>query len=268
MRLHLGIVTATPALLYEAVEHAAQRAAQPFELTVFANVNRDIDVAALSGPKCPNVTVGGSDENVGCTLGMHHIWQSIEGTTQVADDDLIVYIHDDLNILEDGWDDRIRRLFEARPQAMLAGFGGARQLGAPHLYRVPYQLQDLARFNFASNMENAEVHGRRVTAEERSATLDSFTLILRGQFQRELGGWDWWPYPCHNFDNAVCCEAKRRSHEVWLIPVKVHHKGGMTSCGPIYQDWAKAKFGGDGKVHADSHDLLYDRYRDVLPIYV
>lgn len=303
MNLNLCIVSATPSLIREAVREAATRAQEPIGLYFHMNACEPFDVRDIvpfeQYERIVGVLAHGTRENVGCTMGMHIIWRHAKARKQVASgeswddwtelvreldvymphakddqrpplapDDLFVYIHDDLAILEDGWDVRIKNLFRERPQAMLAGFGGARQLGMPELYKVPYQLHQLARGNFASNMTNAEQHGRRTTTTERSATLDSFTLILRSSFLDELEGWKWWPYPCHNFDNAVSCEARKRNYETWLIPVYCHHQGGMTSCAPVYQEWAKAKYGGDVKVHADSHVVLYENYRGVLPIYV
>jgi len=266
-RIRLCVVTATPELLYESVMFAAENASREFGLHVFANecspsLDR-IDHASILF-----TTIQEVEENVGCTLGMHGIWEKhLHG--KIEPDDIVVYIHDDLNILEKNWDERIQRHFLSHPQAMLAGFGGARKLGdAAALYHTPYQLSQLARYQFGSNMVNARAHGRLVTEEEQVATLDSFTLILRERFLDELGGWEWWPYPCHNFDNAVSCEARKRGYETWLIPVHCHHKGGETSCRPMYQEWAKQKFGGDAKVHADSHVLLYEKYRGVLPVIV
>jgi hypothetical protein len=266
-RIRLCIVTATPELLYEAVMFAAENASRGFVLHVFANeCSPALD--RMDHPAILHTTIQEVEENVGCTKGMHILWwRHLKG--KLDPDDLVVYIHDDLNILEKGWDERVRRLFVSRPNAMLAGFGGAQILGdARALYHTPYELHQLARFRFGSNMVNAQAHGRVVTEEEQVATLDSFTLILRSTFLDEIEGWDWWPYPCHNFDNAVSCESRKRGYETWLIPVHVHHKGGETSCRPMYQEWAKKKFGGDAKVHADSHLLLYERYRGVLPIQI
>lgn len=265
-RIRLCIVTATPELLYESVMFAAENASRGFGLHIFANeCSPALD--RFDHPSILFTTIQEVEENVGCTLGMHGIWErQLHG--KLDPDDIVVYIHDDLNILEKGWDERIRRLFLNCPQAMLAGFGGAQQLGDVALYKRPYELSQLARYRFGSNMVTAKNHGRLVTEEEQVATLDSFTLILRARFLDELGGWDWWPYPCHNFDNAVSCEVRKRGYQTWLIPVHCHHKGGETSCRPMYQDWAKKKFGGDAKVHADSHVLLYERYRGVLPVIV
>src|SRR5262245_53038373 len=69
--------------------------------------------------------------------------------------DIIACFHDDLRIDEQGWDRKVVEWFAAHPRCGLAGFGGARSLGARDIYTVPYSAQQLARGGFMSNLADA-----------------------------------------------------------------------------------------------------------------
>src|SRR5437868_2284955 len=77
-------------------------------------------------------------------------------------EDILAFIHDDCIFHQEGWNERIIKEFED-PQVGIAGFGGALWHGTDDLYKVPYQLEQLRRGDYLSNVEDAEIHGRRFT---------------------------------------------------------------------------------------------------------
>ncbi len=205
--------------------------------------------------------------------------------------EVIALLHDDLLIQEDGWDVSVLNRLSERPECGLTGFGGGQGLGDSDIYRVKYKPIQLARQGFVSNMQDAELHGRRWKAPVRLACLDGFSQIGRrdywlgnlGQvnraskaafddplnhgpnlFQRmaDLG------IVHHAYDAALGCYAKRLGWEVWLTPVACHHKGGETAVADRrYHDWAKTQHpDGDIGSWEDAHKTVYDEFVDVLPI--
>lgn len=205
-----------------------------------------------------------STENIGVTPALDRLYRMAK-TFNLEPTDFILFIHDDCLILEDGWDQKCLDWLAERPNCAAFGYGGARGLGHPDLYKIPYELSQLARRGFVSNMINAEDHGQRATSPVQVATLDLFSLAVRYDLLQKLDGWKWWPTVHHSLDNAMCCQVRRAGLETWMFPVSCAHNGGMTSTKVNFQ----ADFGEEEtKIHQDSHTVLYEMFRDVLPFSV
>ena len=174
--------------------------------------------------------------------------------------DIIACLHDDVEIKENAWDRQVIEFFDAHPACGLLGFGGGTGLGSADIYHCNYNPMQLARQDFVSNMDDAEVHGRRARlvpdpdethlyAAERVACLDGFSQIgRRGFWQGRLRQ----PHPTirqaddqtnlferltdlglvhHAYDAALGCYAKRLGWEVWMLPIACKHWGGQTAVG-------------------------------------
>ena len=209
------------------------------------------------------------------------------------DCEVIACFHDDLEITEPWWDQKILRHFDRQPACGLAGFGGAIGLGSDRIYVDPYDPMQLARIGFRSNMKDAEAHGMRSLYPERVACLDGFSQIGRrafweGKFYttdldvgevddgQPTAGPTPWLYleglgvVHHFYDGMLGCLARRYGWETWYLPVGCIHYGGRTAVGDRgYQDWAKTQNGvGDEAFWQQAHRIGYDHFRDVLPLRV
>lgn len=208
-----------------------------------------------------------------------------------SDATIIACLHDDVEIYEYGWDLRVLRQFAREPQCGLLGFGGAIGLGDDAIYQTPYHPMQLARIGFRSNLVDAEAHGARSLLAERVACLDGFSQIGRRDFWlghrllgRDLEGLNVdpakegrpWTFledlglKHHIYDGALGCLAKRYGWETWYLPVRCRHLGGQTAVGDAgYQAWARTQItGGDQGFWAQGHRLVYDAFRDCLPLRV
>jgi hypothetical protein len=192
-------------------------------------------------------------ENVGQVQGLHTLWSMWEAPHDPGD--ILALIHDDVHLLQKGWDDAIRAVM-ADPNVLLTGFGGATGLSLKpnHLHR-----QD-----FVSNLVDAEIHGRRIDVPARVAVLDSFAMIARLTFLDDLGGFEWWPFPYHCIDYALSLEVMRRGAQTWVVPVRCAHLSGRTANSGAYAALA-ARYGGTDAVLRNGLRKLYDDYHDVLP---
>lgn len=279
MILSLCIVSAQPELAESAVRHAVTNASGPLDVNVFGNgwteEQEDRFEVVLSRlrkehPALTAFSVDSVAENGLVSVGFHRLYEMAKlwATSEVAaHDHVLVYIHDDVDILEKGWDERVRNRFLAQPDCGLAGFACALGLGEDAIYKAPYELRHVGRHTFGSNMVGASVHGFVTTEDREAASPDGFSMIIRRSLLDKIGGWSWFPFLHHVYDYAIACQARRHGFRCWLIPVYVNHHGGKTACGPIHQETAK-KYGGDTQVHADAHRWLYDNFRDVLPFRV
>jgi hypothetical protein len=174
------------------------------------------------------------------------------------DSDILAYLHDDCRIDDPGWVGKVAREF-FDPQVGLVGFGGALEHGTAGLYRDPYDYRQLGRAHFLSNMEDAEVHGKRFTGSCDVAVLDGFALIVRRKILEKMGGWPLdTPINYSLYDYLLSCETHRQGYRIRLVGVACKHYGGRTSV-------ALGRAAGQGEAHELAHRWLYDNYRDVLP---
>jgi len=193
--------------------------------------------------------------------------------------DIIACLHDDLEIDEPEWNEKVETAFARYPQLGLAGFGGAIALGADGLYEEPYDPMQLARAGFRSNLVDAEAHGARSLVPEWVVCLDGFSLIGRREFLlgQHLDGTQHerpWSYLeslgfiHHFYDGAFGCLARRLGWQVRYLPIRCRHFGGQTAVGdPGYQRWAAGEIdGGDRGFWEQAHRIGYDTFKDVLPL--
>ena len=182
--------------------------------------------------------------------------------------DIIAFIHSDVAIYEEGWTARVLRELED-PTVGVVGFGGALGLGHPDIYKVPYQLNQLARFDYRSNTVDAEFHGERERGACDVATLDGFALIVRRAILERAGGWPEDKMPFHNYDNWLCLMARRLGYRTRMVGVECHHFGGGHSVKGTWQKQCIEEFGmSDAEIHRVSHDYLYSEFREELPLHL
>lgn len=208
------------------------------------------------------------------TAGIVGVVPAFAAGVKVAKDlgaELIACFHDDLRIDEKGWDEKVRHWFEVEERCGLAGFYGAKGLGAGDIYRTPYNPMQLARSGGGSNMKEAEKHGARWLAPRKVVCFDGFSQIGRAEFMvyayerlMRLG------VVHHCFDSALGAFAIEAGWDCWFLPISCHHHGGLTASANVdYQAWAKTQNpDGDQGFWNDSHRILYDELRGLLPLWV
>jgi len=205
-----------------------------------------------------------------------------------TDAEIIACLHDDVELLDPDWMEKVLMHFERTPACGLLGFGGAIGLGSERIYKDPYDPMQLARIGFRSNMIDAESHGIRSLLAERVACLDGFSQVGRRSF------WEGWGYNRfqrtgeadetyrpwtvleelglvhHIYDGALGAIASRYGWETWYLPIRCRHLGGQTAVGDRgYQAWAETQVAnGDQGFWQEGHRIVYDAFRDILPLRV
>jgi len=197
------------------------------------------------------------EDNLGLVASYQWLYEHTEA-------DILVYAHDDVEMHEVGWDQRIVKEF-ADPHVGVVGLGGGLIHGSDDLYKRPYQLQQLARFEYLSNTDDAEAHGTRFTGSREAAVLDGFVLVVRRSLLDRAGGWPVSHLRFHNYDYWICCIAHRLHYTVRVVGISSKHLGGRTSTTQAYQEWAARQGMTDQQDHEHAHRWLYDNFRDVLP---
>ena len=198
--------------------------------------------------------------------GVGHL-PMLERTRKWPTADIIGWLHDDLTVLVDGWQEDVLAQF-LMPDVAVVGFGGALGLGHPDIYKLPYALVQLARYDYMSNQDDAERHGKRFEGACDVAVLDSFAIFIRREWLESVGGWPHERYaPSHMMDAWICLKAHETDKRVRMVGVACHHESGGR--GVDYPAWAATtKYGSDEEMHAANHRLIYDDFRKCLPVRV
>lgn len=198
-------------------------------------------------------------------LGVVGSYQELYTQTQEDKEDILCYVHDDVVCKERGWDGRVLKEFED-PAVAIVGFGGARWHGVPEMYKVPYVLQQLRRGDYLSNVDDAEVHGKRFAGVCDIAVLDGFAMAVRRGFLERIGGFSTLATHCDFFcyDYAMCALVRRHGFRIRLVGVQCHHRGGSTS---VANKDAVKEIVGQAAYDA-SHKWFYEEFRDVMPAVV
>jgi GT2 family glycosyltransferase len=221
-----------------------------------------------------SVICGGSGPNVpGCevlridnTLNQLTPCQAYQEALRFTTAEIICYAHDDLDVHDADWLERMQAVFDEHPDCVAVGLGGAVGLGTDDLYRKPYSLWNLARIGYASNQDDAETHGARFTGTRRVAVLEQFCMSIRTEWLRKIGGWPISHLRHHMLDAFIACQAARDQKQLWQVGSSCHHAGGASSTKEIY---ARAHWLAGGTLaedHEAPHRWIFDNYRDVLPL--
>lgn len=189
---------------------------------------------------------------------------------------IIAMLHNDLEIKENNWDEKVIKFFTEplytdgkmynnKEWAGVCGFVGAKRLGSEDIYVSAYWLAQMARFDVYSSQDDADLHGKKTDKPVKVAVLDGMALIVTRKVFDEIHGFDL-TYIHHMYDNDLCLKALEAKYINWVIPIEVHHRGGMTSCGVEYGNWAMKNFNGDVQIHRQSHEYFYEKWRGKLPM--
>lgn len=227
-------------------------------VATMSNDNPDVDTwvahAALQPPV--DYWVNTPEQNLGVTKAYQKLYERSKA-------DILLYLHQDVICREKDWDLRLMAEFIDDPNLAVCGLGGALSHGLPNLYKVPYELQQLQRGSYRSNVDDAEVHGERFTGRCEVAVLDGFALAVRRSFLDRIGGWSKIAEGCNflAYDYALCALARRYKQKVRMIGVKCHHRGGRTSVSsePSVKQYVNQE------AYDQSHRWYYEEFRDVMP---
>lgn len=165
---------------------------------------------------------------------------------------VVAFLHNDLIMLERGWDQRVLRAFD-HPKVGLAGFCAANIAEA-----------DGGRSDVISNLYDAERHGRRFVGDHPTLLFDSLSLIGRRTFLNQVGGLDEGYGPCHFADKDLSMASLTLGWTNYFIGVFCLHLGGTTSTSEGYQLWAKSK-GGDMAIFTAGKDRYLEKWGSLLP---
>lgn len=190
--------------------------------------------------------------------------------TYLKDTDIewFFFTHNDVVMCEIGWDEKLDILLSKLKNPGVCGFFGATQLGTSDIYRTPYHLMQLQRWDCWTGLTTIRYGGLLLQKEFKEvAVLDGFALIInRKVLERICNDESLNGFPVHHmYDNLICIESHFAGFKNYVLNFNCDHLGGRTSC---YNDGEYAKQFGttDFEIHRMAHEMFYERYRGRLPV--
>ena len=182
----------------------------------------------------------------------------------ISHGEYLALLHNDLMVKEVGWDVKLINFLDNHHEAGVIGFHGALALGANDIYRVPYELTQLARAHCFSNLEDAEEHGQRISSPVECIVVDGMAICCRRSDWEAWGGMDE-NYIHHMYDNDLCVTAHYDGKKNYVLPVLAKHVSGQTANYERYNQ-AFSDHGGDAGIHVESHEYFYKKWMGKLPV--
>jgi GT2 family glycosyltransferase len=182
----------------------------------------------------------------------------------ITTEDWVFFSHSDVEMVEYGWDTKLNNILRSLPaKAGVCGMFGAEGLGTLDIYKTPYIMHQLQRWNCVTVKSMDHGGARMVEAPfERVLTLDGFSMIVNRKMADEVG-FDVESYPPHHcYDNDICLAAHFAGWKNYVLDIDCIHHGGMTSCA---EPWAEEWDTTDLDVHKEAHKVFYKKYHSRLP---
>lgn len=153
---------------------------------------------------------------------------------EIAEGEIVAFLHSDVVIYEKGWDSHVRAHFDARPELGLAGFIGSTELDGFGGRGLGTYSNFMGRSVTAVNGQVftgsvAEIHGKRTTDVILNAkVVDGCAMIFRkGVLDRIEWKSD---YPPHHFyDRMMSCQVRELGSTIAVIGIEFDHFSGQTA---------------------------------------
>ena len=193
--------------------------------------------------------------------------QAYQEVSENTSEDLIAYLHDDLSVYSQGWDERVLHEFDD-PSVGVVGFFGAFAACNPRLYVEPFSVGNFARAGVISNLRrDAHLVGERYAGCADISQFDGLALVVRRNILEQSGGW---PSQTryYGYDMWLSYEARRLGYRLRYVGIDCDHWSGKTM--PFMKTHAQENGLIDpcgDEAHKEEHLWLYEKYRNtgVIP---
>lgn len=210
-----------------------------------------------------DVSIIRNDTNTG-------VYPTFQQGFEITDSDFIFYSHNDVEMKEYGWDDKLIRILSrlsSQHKVGVCGMYGAKGIGTPEIYRAPYHFTQLMRWDCITVESMAFTAERKIESDyERVMVLDGFSLIVsRAMVNKAMAGkFDYESYPVHHmYDQDICVTSHYGGYNNYVLDIDCKHHGGQTS---TKEKWAEDLGSTDLIIHRKAHEVFYKKWYGKLPI--
>jgi len=236
----------------------------------------ETEIILLDNGSCPPLSRFSADriirnhQNIGGNAVFHQMIPHLDAFGF----EFVAYLHCDLMVREDNWDQRVMAAFDADPLLALCGFVGSNEVdeqgGRGGGTMLSYVSGYYEGFGQATK---AEQHGLRVTDMKPAAVLDHCSMIFRVDHLRQLPSQEGHYGIGHFFDRICSAEVVIRGWHVAVIGVSCDHfrggiAGGISSQLDLYKHWLRKEGipynpnNVDQAVYVESERRFLQRFRD------
>lgn len=222
---------------------------------LFETIDNDTDVVVVdNGSNHPFPTIGDLNIRYRTNIGGNAVFHRWMRDDWFAGDepDLIAFLHCDLMVHEEGWDQRVKDQFEMDPLLALVGFVGSNEIdelggrGAGTMLNYAGE-----HFEGIGQASPAEAHGRRMTGFEPAAVLDHCSMIFRREMLKQLTPQENNYAPEHFYDRILSCEVLEKGWHLGVLGISVDHFSGGIGPGNAEADALRKRWLQDERIPFD-----------------
>lgn len=145
---------------------------------------------------------------------------------ELSEGDIIAFFHSDLIVWEQGWDRRVKEVFEKNEKLGLVGFIGSTEIdsfGGRGMGTISnFQGREIEGYKGS----RAEIHGGRIMDFRLGAVVDGCSMIFRKKYLEEIGFRDDFP-PHHFYDRLFSCQVLEKGYQVGILGIACDHISGQ-----------------------------------------
>lgn len=206
-----------------------------------------------------NVSVHRNEKNIG-------VYPTFQQGYELTKSKFIFYSHNDVEMIEYGWDEKLRRLLSTVKNPGVCGMFGAKGIGTKDIYVAEYDYRQMMRWDCVTVKEMVDAGARLIKSPwERVIVLDGFSLIINRDFVNNLPNskFDYESFPIHHmYDIDICVSSHYSGYRNYVLDIGCRHHGGVTS---TRENWASSIGTSDLQVHRAAHRVFYSKWRGRLP---
>lgn len=205
--------------------------------------------------------------------------------------DVLAFLHSDLMLAEEGFDESILHNFQRYPQLGLIGFVGSNEIDAvggrgsgttSNFQGLSHRLEG---YNFVWHGSPAEAHGKRSAGFTPAAVVDGCAMVIRRDAWDKIGFREDFP-PHHFYDRLISTQMLEAGFEVGVLGIACDHISGQTvnkegRYNNLAEEWSKENlnylswvgippnYSWDQTIYQQAERMWLKEYRDekhIVPI--
>lgn len=187
-------------------------------------LSRALDGSGISLKEGQSLVVVRNERSIG-------VYPTFDQGMRVASGDVVAFLHSDMVVWEEGWDQRVLMQFDIVPPLGLLGFIGSSEIdpngGRGGGTTSQFMGLTLAGEHMAWKGSPASAHGKTNPGYIRAAVVDGCAMVIRRKAWDAIGFRE--GFPLHHFyDRLISCQMLEKGFHVGVLGIACDHISGQT----------------------------------------